>query len=271
MAAATAPITPSFEYGGTVGQTQYFVSGRYFGSDIGIENPTPRLIRRSTTTPTRTRASPTSRPSSIPTSRLTLHQRHVVNQHYQISEQSGQTAGASPPSACPISIRRCSTKTRSEFNQFNVLACRNRPQGSTSRSAYFNRYSSCTSLPDTVGDLMFNGVASDVYRRSIVNGIQGDSAYRLGDAHTLRAGFSVSAERTLVNNASQLLPVDAMGASGRCAVPRDRFERQDRLAVRHLSAGRMEDHQPADPERRRCGSTRCGNTSTPTSSARASA
>jgi hypothetical protein len=26
-------ITPSFEYGGTVGQTQYFVSGRYFGSD----------------------------------------------------------------------------------------------------------------------------------------------------------------------------------------------------------------------------------------------
>src|SRR3984893_14809387 len=34
-------ITPSFEYGGTVGQTQYFVSGRYFGSNLGIENPTP--------------------------------------------------------------------------------------------------------------------------------------------------------------------------------------------------------------------------------------
>src|SRR6202163_476380 len=34
-------ITTSLEYGGTVGQTQYFVSGRYFGSNLGIENPTP--------------------------------------------------------------------------------------------------------------------------------------------------------------------------------------------------------------------------------------
>ena len=32
--------TDRFEYGGTVGQTQYFVSGRYFGSNLGIENPT---------------------------------------------------------------------------------------------------------------------------------------------------------------------------------------------------------------------------------------
>ena len=33
-------ITTSLEYGGTVGQTQYFASGRYFGSNLGIENPT---------------------------------------------------------------------------------------------------------------------------------------------------------------------------------------------------------------------------------------
>src|ERR1700693_2259167 len=33
-------LTPSFEFWGTVGQTQYFVSGRYFGSNLGIENPT---------------------------------------------------------------------------------------------------------------------------------------------------------------------------------------------------------------------------------------
>src|SRR5436305_11025617 len=34
-------ITTSVEYGGTVGQTQYFVSGRYFGSNLGTANPTP--------------------------------------------------------------------------------------------------------------------------------------------------------------------------------------------------------------------------------------
>ena len=34
-------FTPSFEYGGTVGQTQYFLTGRFFESNIGLENPTP--------------------------------------------------------------------------------------------------------------------------------------------------------------------------------------------------------------------------------------
>ena len=36
-------ITPSFEYGGTVGDTQYFVTGRYFGSNEGLENPMPSV------------------------------------------------------------------------------------------------------------------------------------------------------------------------------------------------------------------------------------
>jgi len=36
-------ITGAFEYGATVGQTQSFVSGRYFGSNLGIENPTRRM------------------------------------------------------------------------------------------------------------------------------------------------------------------------------------------------------------------------------------
>ncbi len=37
-------LTPSFEYGGTSGQTEYFVTGRYFQSNEGIENPTPSVV-----------------------------------------------------------------------------------------------------------------------------------------------------------------------------------------------------------------------------------
>jgi hypothetical protein len=33
--------TPYFEYGGTAGQTQYFVTGRYLKNNLRIENPTP--------------------------------------------------------------------------------------------------------------------------------------------------------------------------------------------------------------------------------------
>src|SRR4030088_2152946 len=63
-------------------------------------------------------------------------------------------------------------------------------------------------MPDTIGDLVFNGVASNVYRQSFINGIQEDTAWRVGYAHTLRFGFSVSAERSLVTNISNVLPVD---------------------------------------------------------------
>ena len=39
-AAASNTITPSFDYGGSVDNTQYFFSGRGNWNDLGIENPT---------------------------------------------------------------------------------------------------------------------------------------------------------------------------------------------------------------------------------------
>ena len=66
-------------------------------------------------------------------------------------------------------------------------------------------------MPDTIGDLVFNGVASDVYRRSVAQGIQADGSYKLNDAHTLRAGFSVTGEQAYVNNSSIVLPIDSNG------------------------------------------------------------
>ena len=74
--------------------------------------------------------------------------------------------------------------------------------------AYFYRSSTVNFTPDRIGDLMYNGVATDVFRGSVVNGIQGDSSFRVNEAHTLRAGLYVSAEKTTVSGASQLLPID---------------------------------------------------------------
>ena len=72
--------------------------------------------------------------------------------------------------------------------------------------SYFNRYSSLHFVPDTVGDLLFNGIASDVYRATFANGVQGDGSYRVNDAHTLRTGFSVTAEKTQNTNLSTVEP-----------------------------------------------------------------
>ncbi len=131
-----------------------------------------------------------------------------------------------------------------------MLAYQKSADGFDYQLSYFNRYSQLHFIPDTIGDLVFNGVASDVYRQSVINGIQEDTSYRIGFAHTLRFGFSASAERTLVNNAIHGVAARCLGQSGRCAILGVRFKRQDRLAVRHLSSGRMEDHQQSDGQRR---------------------
>jgi outer membrane receptor protein involved in Fe transport len=201
-------ITPSYEYGGTVGQTQYFVSGRYFGSQLGIENPTPANDAIHDRTAQEKGFLYLSTVLD-PTSRLTF-MSGVSNGLYQIPNNPGQPSnftafGVSNFDSASLNERQ------QEFNQFNVLAYQKSVDGVDYQLSYFNRYSQLHFIPDTIGDLVFNGVASDVYRQSFVNGIQEDTSWRAGYAHTLRFGFSVSAERTLVNNASVLLPlVDPM-------------------------------------------------------------
>ena len=206
-------------------------------------------MRRSTTAPAQEKGFLYLSTVLDPTSRLTF-MSGVSNGNYQIPNNPGQT-----PNFTAFGVSNFNSSLlnehQNEFNQFNVVAYQKSVDDIDFQLSYFNRYSQLHFYPDPIGDLVFNGVASDVYRQSFVNGIQEDTAWRVGFAHTLRFGFSVSAERSLVNNASTVLPLDRRHRqSGRCAILGLRFKRQDRLAVRHLSAGRMEDHQPADPERR---------------------
>jgi outer membrane receptor protein involved in Fe transport len=199
-------ITTSLEYGGTIGQTQYFVSGRYFGSNVGIENPTSayNAIHDNTS-----QEKGFLYLSTVldPTSRLTFISG-VSNGSYQIPNNPGQmpnytVSGVSNFNSADLNERQ------NEFNQFNVLAYqKSGDNGIDYQLSYFNRYSQLHFLPDPVGDLVFNGVASDVYRQSEVNGIQEDTSWRVGFAHTLKFGFSVSAENTLVNNGSTALLLD---------------------------------------------------------------
>ncbi|MEW6768947.1 MAG: TonB-dependent receptor [Pseudomonadota bacterium] len=205
-------VTPSFDYGGTAGNTQYFFSGRYFGSDIGLENPRPanRAIHDHTDQGkgfayVSTTIDETSRLSFI---------GGTSTSAYQIPNNPGQPPGTSaggnnfvtyPFDSANLNQRQI------ENSQFGVLAYQKSINGLDFQLAYFNRYSTVHFTPDPVGDLAFNGVASNVFRRSFINGVQGDAAYRLTDAHTIRAGFQASGERTLVNNTSSLLPVDGFG------------------------------------------------------------
>src|SRR5882724_7107541 len=201
-------ITPSFEYGGTAGQTQYFVSGRFLQNNLGIENPT------SSNEAIHDRTSQEKGflyLSTVldPTSRLTF-MSGVSNGTYQIPNNPGQTPNFNVNGVTHFDSSLLN-EHQNEFNQFNVVAYQKSAEDIDYQFSYFNRYSQLHFMPDPIGDLVFNGVSSNVYRQSFVNGIQEDTAWRVGYAHTLRFGFSASAERTLVNNISTVLPIDGMG------------------------------------------------------------
>jgi len=198
-------ITPSFEYGGTVGQTQYFVSGRYLQNNLGIENPTPanEAIHDRTS-----QEKGFLYLSTVldPTSRLTFISG-VSNAAFQIPNNPGQPANFTAFGLNTFDSSQLNER-QYELTQFNVLAYQKSMDDIDYQISYFNRYNQLHYRPDLVGDILINGVASDVYRQSATNGIQEDTAWRIGYAHTLRFGFSVSAERSLVTNISTVLPVD---------------------------------------------------------------
>jgi hypothetical protein len=198
------------EWGGTVGNTQYFVSGRYFGSNLGLENPTPSVNAIHDHTDQEKGFLYLSTVIN-PTMRLTW-MSGVSNSAFQIPNNPGQPSNFTAFGVSNFNSANLN-ETQNEFTNFNVLALQYSSNGLDVQASYFNRFSTVHFVPDVIGDLVFNGVASDVYRRSLTNGIQTDATYRLADAHTLHAGFTLSAEQAFVSNSSVLLPVDANGAS----------------------------------------------------------
>ena len=94
-----------------------------------------------------------------------------------------------------------------EQNYYGVAALQRSINGADVQVSYFTRYSSVHFTPDPIGDLVFNGVASNVFRSDFANGVATDAAYRLNDAHTLRGGFLLRTDLSNVVNTNTLLPV----------------------------------------------------------------
>ena len=119
MAAATAPSRRRPNMAAPIGQTQYYVSGRYFGSNVGIENPTPayNAIHDNTS-----QEKGFLYLSTVldPTSRLTLISG-VSNGSYQIPNNPGQTPAFTAFGVSNFDSSQLNER-QNEFNQFNVLA-----------------------------------------------------------------------------------------------------------------------------------------------------
>jgi outer membrane receptor protein involved in Fe transport len=75
----------------------------------------------------------------------------------------------------------------------------------------FTRSTDVHYRPDPVGDLQYNGIAADILRRNTAQGLQADLSWRVGKAHTVRAGLFAQRETTTTDNRSKVFPADPAG------------------------------------------------------------
>jgi outer membrane receptor protein involved in Fe transport len=227
-------ITPSIEYGGTFGSNcpattttstltykapaaaadcfagvQYYFTGRYTQNTVGIENPTSSYNAIHDFTQ-QDRGFAYMSAIVDPTTRVSLIAGTSYN-NFQIPNVPGAPIGQS---GVPVTNAFGATSFNSaqlnenqvEKTQFAVVSVQKSVDGFDGQLSYFTRYNELRFTPDPIGDLLINGIASDVGRISYTNGIQGDGSYKLNDSHTLRAGFSVSGEQASVSNTSLVEP-----------------------------------------------------------------
>jgi len=237
-------ITPSFEYGGVEGKTDYYVTGRYLSTGLGLENPisTPNAIHDHSEQGRF--FAYTSTVLDDPTTRVVTISGFGESR-YQIPNNPGQPGNAGgfcggpfdPANPCvnpdgtpnpnaPAytafgkSAFDSATINQNQYekNAYNVIAWQKSEGNFDAQLSYYSRYSDLHFVPDPVGDLFINNVASDVYRSSFLNGVSGDFAYRLNDAHTLRGGFYTNGEQTSIATVSTVQPLDPNDPSGLTAI-----------------------------------------------------
>jgi hypothetical protein len=204
-------VQPSFEYGGRSGPVDYFFTGEYLRSNIGIENPASSFSARNDET---NQARGFAYVSGIldDTTRLTLmtgtsYGDFRIPTRGGLAPRLGLTAnGVSDFDSGALRQRQ------REFQQFGILSLQKHTDAADVQTSVFTRYSGLRYSPDPLGDLLYNGQAQSARREITSTGLQTDASWRVSDSHTLRAGFLAQVERTSSRATSSVLPVDGFGA-----------------------------------------------------------
>jgi len=219
-------ISPYFNYGGVIGQTEYFAAGRFRSTGLGLENPTPSneaihdiAKQGSFFGYTSTLLDPTTRFVTI---------TGLSENRYQIPNNPGQptnAGGFNGPGGGPYSAFGFTDFNTANINQnqyeknaYAVAAWQHSEGDLDWQFAYYSRYSDLHFVPDPVGDLVTNNVASDVFRSTFVNGVSGDISYKVNDQHTVRGGFYTNVEHTEIRNTNTVEPLDPTDPTGLTAI-----------------------------------------------------
>jgi outer membrane receptor protein involved in Fe transport len=200
---------PSFDYGGRSGPVDWFITADYLHNDIGIENPTTSFNPIHDTT---NQFHGLAYVSAIidPDTRISMILGGFEGQ-FQIPNNPGQpTLGFSVNGVGNFNSANLN-ENQHERTDFAIFSLQKHVADIDLQISAYTRYSSLSFSPDSLGDLLFNGIAQQATRSDAAYGVQADGSWRINDQHTLRFGFLVQQEIGNGKTFSQVLPVDSTG------------------------------------------------------------
>jgi outer membrane receptor for ferrienterochelin and colicins len=204
-------IQPSAEYGGSDGRYTYYVTGDYKQNDLGIESPdgSSNPLHDHTT-----QGHLFSYLEDIidTNDRLSLIVG-LSNDEFQIPNQ----VGLQPPLGLNVNGQTAFlsdglNERQHELAEYAIVSWQHSEGALDWQTSLSARYTSLHFAPDIVGDLLYNGIAQDAFKDDTAIGWQTDAAYKLSDAHTVRAGLYFQHDSSKSDTTSEVLPIDATGA-----------------------------------------------------------
>ena len=215
-------LSPSIAYGGSAGHFNYFVSGDYTTNTLGIESPD------GSTDPRHDR---TKQYHGFTYLQDILDQNSSVtavlgtsNDMFQIPNQVGLQPtgldgivglGPQDPGSGDFVLNANGTtgfpsqnldERQREITHYGILSYLHSAGSLDYQISAFGRYSSLNFTPGAnVGDILYNGIAQNAYKRDVAYGLQAEGAWRAFSGHTIRFGVLYQADDTVSRTSSQVL------------------------------------------------------------------
>ena len=207
-------VRPSFEYGGSTTNFNYFVDGSYDHNALGIENPTRQPQRD----PRRHGSGEAVLLSVLDSGRhqpRELHGQRVLQQLRGAEHAGPAIAGnALHRNGNPWLPGNFDSSTlneqQREQNYYGVVTYQKSVGDFNGQISVFGRSSGVHFRPDQIGDLYFNGVASDVERKLYLRRLAGRRQLRAGrQTHDSRRRACCWTKWFLPTSTTTVFPVDA--------------------------------------------------------------
>ena len=203
-------IQPSAEYGGSAGNFSYYLTGDYKQNDLGIESPDGSSDPLHDHT-TQGHAFGYFEHILDPQNRVSLIVG-LSNDHFEIPNQRGLQPGLGYQVLGESDfLSNNLNENQHELADYAILSWQHSQGDLNWQTSLSARYTSLHFAPDSLGDLLYNGIAQNAFKDDTAFAWQTDGSYKISDSHTVRAGLYVQHDSADSETTSNVLPINAAG------------------------------------------------------------